>query len=310
MRHLNYNHLLYFWAVLREGGVGRAAAALHVTPQTISGQLRLLEQQVGGALFERAGRQLRPSELGRVIFGYADEIFRKGQELASLVRSGAGARGPASLAVGISDAVPKLLAYRMLEPVMQLPEPVRLLCHEGALEALLGDLAAHRLDVVLSASAGSAQVRVRTFGHLLGESALSVFASASLAARLRRGFPASLHAAPWLLPSEGSDVRRALDGWFERLGLTPRIVGEFDDSALIMVFGQAGAGVFAAPQAIEPEVCRQHRVRVVGRTQELRARFYAITTERRIRHSAVAAVTRAARGELLEFDPKAPARPG
>lgn len=299
MRHLNYNHLLYFWTVLREGGVARAAAALHVTPQTVSGQLKLLERQVQGALLERVGRRLVPTDLGRVVFGYADEIFRHGLELARVVR-GAAPVGPLLLAVGLSDDVPKLLACRMLLPVLGLGHRVRIACQEGPLEALLADLATHRLDLVVAASALPAESAVRAFSHLLGESDLAFFAAPELARRLRRGFPRSLDGAPWLLPSARSAARRALDGWFEQQGIAPRIVGEFDDSALVNVFGQAGAGVFAAPSAIGGETRRQYGVQAIGRTAQLRAHFYAITAERRIKHPAIVAITEAARGKLFE----------
>lgn len=293
MRHLNYNHLLYFWTVLREGGVVRAAEALHVTPQTISGQIRLLEQQVGGALLERVGRRVIPTTLGQLVASYAEEIFTRGIELAQVVRGGA-THGPLALSVGISDALPKLLAYRMIEPVLHLDRRVRLSCHEGPLQTLLADLAAGRADLVLSASAVPAESRVRAFSHLLGESDLSFFAAESIAGTLKRRFPASLGGARWLMPTERSAVRRSLDAWLERHQIVPDVVGEFDDSALIKAFGQAGAGVFVAPSVIEAEIARQYGVKVLGRTDELRARFYAITTERRIRHPAIVAITSSA----------------
>jgi LysR family transcriptional regulator, transcriptional activator of nhaA len=299
VQHLNYNHLLYFWTVVREGGVHRAAEALHVTPQTVSGQLRLLEAEVGGPLFERTGRRLLPTELGRVVAGYAEGIFRQGLELARVVR-GATPAGPLALSVGLAESIPKLLAYRMLQPVLQLGRPVRLVCREGALEALLADLALHRLDLVLSASGATRASNVRAFSHLLGESDLAFFGAPHLARPLQAGFPRSLDGAPWLMPSEGSAVRRVLEGWLDQHGVAPRVVGEFDDSALVKVFAQGGAGIFAAPAAVSEEICSQFDLVEFARTDEVRARFYAITAERRIKHPAIVAVTEAARGKLFE----------
>ncbi len=311
MRHPNYNHLLYFWAVVRAGGVAAAAQSLHVTPQTISGQIKLLEEQLGGPLFERQGRRLVPTELGRLAFGYADEIFPRGLELASVLR-GALPRGRRSVTVGVSDAVPKLVAFRVLAPLLPTPStaarsgaategpgPFRLICHEGSLDALLADLAAHRLDLVLSTSAAPADARLRVFSHLLGESELAFFAAPPLARRLAAAFPQSLDGAPMLMPTDRSASRRVLDGWLEAAGITPTIVGEFDDSALIKTLGQHGVGAFVAPAAIAAEIAAQQGVREIGRLGDLRARFYAITTERRIRHPAVAMLTAAARNDLF-----------
>jgi LysR family transcriptional activator of nhaA len=288
VRHLNYNHLLYFWTVVREGGITRAAEALHLTPQTISGQLRVLEEQIGGQLFERVGRRLQPTELGRIVQRYADDIFSLGSELARVVR-GAPPRGQMVLSVGVADEVPKLIAYRMLEPVVRMTPPARLVCIEGTLDRLLSELAVHRLDVV----------NVRAYSHLLGECDLAVFGAPALAKRYRTKFPRSLDQAPWLLPTPHSPARRALDQWFDSLDITPAIVGEFDDSALIKAFGEAGVGIFCAPDAISAEVRRQCRVQLIGRTADVRPRFYAISIERRIRHPAVAEITSQARSNLL-----------
>ena len=298
MRHLNYNHLLYFWTVVREGGIARAAEALHITPQTISGQIKLLEDQLKGTLFEKRGRRLEPTDLGRVAFDYAEEIFSRGLELASVLR-GAVPFGQRSVTVGVSDAVPKLVTWRVLAPLLEGEEAFRLICHEGPLDALLADLAKHRLDLVLSSSAAPTEGRTNIYSHLLGECALGFYAAPALAATLRRGFPASLDGAPFLLPSDRSANRRVLDEWFDKQGVAPRIVGEFDDSALIKTFGQAGVGAFAAPAAIEAETLQQYGVEPIGSSDELRARFYALSTERRISHPAVAAITERARSDLF-----------
>ena len=298
MRHLNYNHLLYFWSVIREGGVAAAAAVLHITPQTISGQIKLLEEQLGGELFEKQGRRLVPTELGQLTYGYADEIFSRGLELASVLR-GAVKRGQRSVTIGVSDAVPKLITWRVLAPLMQGEQGFRVICHEGPLETLLADLAAHRLDLVLSSSAVPAESGIKAFSHLLGESELAFFAVPELAHRLRRGFPQSLEHAPMLMPTERSAARRVLEAWFEKLGITPTIVAEFDDSALIKTFGQQGVGVFIAPAAIEEAIIEQLGVAEIGRVSELRGRYFAISTERRIKHPAVAMITAAARNDLF-----------
>lgn len=298
MRHLNYNHLLYFWSVVREGGIARAAETLHITPQTISGQLKLLEQQLQGALFEKQGRRLVPTELGRVAYDYAEEIFSRGLELASVLK-GALPLGRRSVTVGVSDAVPKLVTWRVLAPLMQGEQPFRVICHEGPLESLLADLAAHRSDLVLSSSAVPADAGIKAFSHLLGESDLGFFASKALARSLAGPFPGKLDRAPFIVPTDRSANRRVLDAWFATHGITPAIVAEFDDSALIKTFAQAGAGVCIAPSAIEDEIRTQHGLVVLGRSAEMRARFYAISTERRIKHPAVIAITEAARTDLF-----------
>lgn len=298
MRHPNYNHLLYFWTVVREGGIAPAAAALHLTPQTVSGQIKLLEEQLQGALFEKQGRRLVPTELGRMAYEYAQEIFPRGLELSALLR-GARGRGRRSVIVGVSDAVPKLLTWRMLAPLLTGDGAFRIVCHEGPLESLLTDLAAHRIDMVLSTSALPPESGIKAFSHLLGESELGFFATATLARKLRRHFPRSLDGAPLLLPTDRSAARRVLDAWFESQGLQPEVVGEFDDSALIKTFAQQGLGAFAAPLAIEREIVRQFDLAPIGHVPELVARYYAISTERKIKHPAVAALTERARASLF-----------
>lgn len=302
MRHLNYTHLLYFWTVVREGGVTPAAAALHLTPQTVSGQIKLLEDQLQGALFEKQGRRLVPTELGRIAFAYAEDIFPKGLELASVLR-GARTRGSRQVAIGVADAVPKLVTWRVLEPLLAGDGRFHMICHEGPLPMLLEDLAAHRLDLVLATSAVPADASIKAFSHLLGESELGFFAAPKIAARLRKKFPQSLNDAPVLVPTDRSANRRVLDLWFEKQGITPRIVGELDDSALVKTFAQHGVGAFAIPLAIEKEVTRQYKVSRVGRIEGLKARFYAISTERRIKHPALAMITETARTDLFSQRP-------
>ena len=298
MRHLNYGHLLYFWTVAREGGVARASEILHLTPQTISGQIRVLEESIGEKLFRRVGRRLVLSEMGKLVFEYADEIFSVGAELAEVVRTRT-PRGPVTFTVGITDVVPKLVAARVLEPVLALDDPVRIVSLEGKLESLLADIAVHRLDLVLSDRPAPDGLNIRVYTHPLGESGVSFFADAATARRLRRRFPHSLGNAPLLLPTANTALRRSIDDWIERHDLVVNVAGEFEDSALLKAVGQVGGRVFPGPSAIESEIRRQYRMSVVGRTDEIVESFYAISPERRLKHPATAAISEAARTELF-----------
>ncbi len=298
MRHLNYSHLHYFWAVATEGSIVKAADVLHITPQTISGQLKLLDEAVGHALFNRVGRRLVLSETGQVVFRYADEIFSIGAELANVVR-GRGVGGPEILNVGIVSSMPKLVVERIIAPAMIGDSPVRVRCQQSTLDQLLGDLAVHRLDIVLSDQPMPTGLGLKAWDHLLGTSGLSFFARRRPAAGYRRGFPNSLDNAPILLPSQNSALRRGLDGWFAEQGIAPQVVGEFDDSALLKAFGEAGMGLFAAPTVIEEEISRMYRMSVIGQVPELEESFYAISPERRLTHDAVVAITDTARRDLF-----------
>ena len=298
MERLNYHHLLYFWMVAREGTVARAAVQLRLAQPTLSGQIRALEGALGERLFERAGRGLRLTEMGRVVFGYADEIFALGRELTESVKGQPTGR-PLRLAVGVADALPKLVAYHLIEPALALAQPVRLVVHVASTEKLLVSLALHELDVVLTDRVAPPGVSVRAFNHLLGACGVTLFAAPRRAQKYRRGFPRTLDDAPFLLPGETSTLRRALEQWFEKQKIRPRIIGEFDDSTLIEVFGRAGKGIFATPSIVESSVRRQYGVAVVGRLDKVRERFYAVSAERRIKHPAVIAITESARRELF-----------
>ena len=298
MATLNYKHLRYFWMVAKSGSIARASARLHVTPQSISGQLRELEHALGAPLLRRAGRGLELTETGRRILTYADEIFALGDELIEAARD----RGTAAslpFRVGVADSVPKLLTYRVVRPALRLEEPVRLVCREGRLVSLLGDLAVHRLDMVIADRSMPADLKVRAFNHLLGSSNVTVFGAPGLLRTLKGRFPALVDGAPFLLPGESVAIRSALERWFESAQVRPRVVGEFDDSALLKAFGQGGSGLFVAPSAIENHVCRQYDVRPVGRIDTVIEQLYAITTERRIRHPAIVAVSEAAMREVF-----------
>ena len=298
MRHLNYSHLHYFWAVAREGSIAKASQSLHLTPQTISGQLKLLDEAVGQPLFNRVGRRLVLSDMGRLVFKYADEIFSVGAELANVIRSNQTA-GPTTLNVGVVNSMPKLIAERIIAPAMMADDPIRVRCHESSLEQLLSELAVHRLDIVLSDQPMPDGLGLKAYNHRLGESGMSFFAAKAGASRLRAKFPQSLNDAPMLLPSQNSALRRRLDDWFESHQLYPRITGEFDDSALLKAFGEAGAGIFAGPTAIEAEICRMYRMAVIGSTAEIRERYYAISPERRLSHPAIVMITDTARSSLF-----------
>lgn len=295
---LNYHHLLYFWTVVREGTVARAATRLRLSQPTISAQIHTLEDHLGEKLFEKKGRNLVLTEMGQVVFQYAEEIFALGHELMDAVKDRPTGK-PLRLNVGIRDVVPKLIAYRLLAPALALGSPVRMVCEEDSQDALLQKLALHELDLVVSDAPVAPVTRIKAFNHALGETGLSFFAASSLAARVKRNFPASLHAAPILLPARETALRRALDTWLDEKNLRPLVLGEFDDSALAVEFGQAGVGVFCAPTVIEAEVVQRYGVEVLGRVDEVRERYYAITVERRLKHPAVLAISQAARKSLF-----------
>jgi LysR family transcriptional activator of nhaA len=295
---LNYKHLRYFWMVAKAGSIARASEQLHLSPQSISGQLTTLEEVLGVTLFQRAGRQLELTETGRRTLTYADEIFTLGDELLDMLRD-----PPAQQAlvfkVGVADVVPKSVAYRLVEPALRIDEPVRLVCREGRLDSLLADLSVNRLDMVIADRPMPAGLNVRGYNHFLGASSLSVFAAASLAATLTGDFPACLDHAPFLLPGEDVATRPGLMQWFDELRIRPRVIGEFDDSALLKAFGQAASGVFVAPSATAAFVCKQYGVQVLGAIDSVREQLYAITTQRRLIHPAVIAICQVAREEVF-----------
>jgi LysR family transcriptional activator of nhaA len=298
MEWLNYHHLLYFWMVAKEGGVGRAAAKLRLAHPTVSSQVHTLEETLGEKLLARSGRQVVLTEVGKTVFSYADEIFSLGRELQDAVKGRPTGR-PLRLRVGITSAVPKLVVSKLLEPAHHLPYPVQMVCREDEPDRLVADLSTHSLDVIISDQPLSPGARVRAFDHLLGDCGVAFLAAPRLASAHRRGFPRSLDGAPVLLPIVGAALRRALDGWFDGHGIRPRIVAEVDDSALLKTFGQDGKGIFAVPVVIEPAVRRQYACRLVGYAEGVRERFYAISAERRLRHPAVIAISQAAREELF-----------
>ena len=296
---MNFKHLYYFWVTARAGGVMRAGEQLHTTPQTLSGQIKLLEDWLGRKLFRKNGRQLELTEHGRLALGYADQIFSLGNHLESALRQVRGAVQRLDFRVGVADSVSKSVAYRLLEPALSIAEPVKLLAREGKFDDLLAQLALHRLDLVIADEPMPKRVSVKAFNHALGRSALSFFAAPGLKTRLQGEFPACLDGAPMLVPSATSAVRVQLDEWFARHQLTPVVVGEFDDAALMKAFGREGQGVFVAPRVLEAETCLQFGAEVIGSSAELVEEFYAVSVERRISHPCVLAITDAARGQLF-----------
>ena len=298
MDWLNYHHLFYFWTVARVGSVTRASSELRLAQPTVSAQLRALESSLGTDLFVRSGRALRLTEAGEFVFRYADQIFSLGRELMDGIKGETGS-APMRLVVGVAEGLPKMVAYRLLEPALSGEQHIRLICTQGPSERLLADLAVHAVDLVLTDAPIGHTIRVKAFNHLLGECGVTLFGSPQLAAAYRRGFPRSLDGAPLLLPGKSAVLRRAMQQWLEDKKIRPSVVHEIHDSALLKVLGQAGIGLFVAPTAVEAEVCRQYGVRAVGRIETIRERFYAISTERKVRHPSVVAICETARRELF-----------
>lgn len=298
MNWLNYHHLLYFWATAKHGSITKACEVLHLTPQTVSAQIRTLEKVVGEDLFRRAGRRMELTDTGRLVYRYADDIFTIGRELTETLRGHRTTRS-VTLHVGMVDALPKLIAHHVLEPVLDLEQPVRIIYHVGKPDRLLADLVTHELDVVISDAPVPTNMHARAYNHLLGECTVTLLGSADLAKRCRRSFPDSLTGVPMLLPTSDAALHHALMRWLRDNDVHPEILGEFADSAVVKVFGQHGAGIFAVPTVVEAEVRRQYKVRKIGELEDVVERFYAISVERKVRHPAVVAIYEAARSSFF-----------
>ena len=298
MEWLNYHHLQYFWAAVREGGITKASIALNLTQPTLSKQIRLLEDQLGESLFDRTSRKLVLTDAGRLAFEYAEEIFSLGQELQQNMKGLGGSR-PRKLRVGASDLLPKMIAHRILAPVMHGDANTHLVCEEDSTERLLAELSIQHLDLVLADAPIDASVKIKAYNHLLGECGVTFFATHGEARLLKGRFPNNLEGARFLAPTDNTIIRRSLDQWFGSMRIRPRIVAEFHDSALMKVFGRAGGGVFAGPSVIEKEICKEYNVKAIGSTDEIREAFYAITVERKVKHPAVAMITENARQHLF-----------
>jgi len=296
---MNFKHLRYFWTTAKAGGIMRAGEQLNTTPQTLSGQIKQLEEWLGHDLFRKRGRGLELTSEGRVALGYAEQIFALGDELEKSIRLARGQSRPITFRVGVADSVAKSVAYHLLEPAMGLAEQVHMTCHEGKFPELVAQLSLNRLDLVLADEPVSKKIGVKAFNHGLGTSSMSFFCAQALRSQLQGPFPKCLHGAPMLIQGPMSSVRQQLDHWFNKHQLQPRLVGEFDDSALMNAFGREGRGVFTSPTVLEEETQAQFGVEVIGRSTELVEEFFAISVERRISHPCVAAITKAARSDLF-----------
>ena len=281
----NYRHLYYFWVVAKEGGMSHAAARLGMAVQTVSAQVRELERDLGCQLLKPAGRGLVLTEAGVVALQEAEHIFQLGEALPELARGAAQAKS-VRLTVGIADGLPKLVVQRLLQPVLGTPD-LRLVCHEGEMADLLADLAMHRLDVVLSDHSAPFNPHLKVHNHPLGTSGMGWYASRHWWAAARKDFPASLGKVPVLLPTTHSIVRGPLDQWFIQPGLHPRVVGEFEDSALLETFGGSGLGVFPAALSVQEDLLQRHQVRLLGACEGVDEHYYAISTERKVKHVVV-----------------------
>lgn len=298
MPRLNYRHLEYFWHVAREGGVTAAAEVLHVSQPSISAQIRKLEKAIGHELFRREGRSMTLTHEGKIVFDYADEIFRMGDELQKTVQGGLAGR-PMRLVVGVAATVPNVVAFHLLGPAFELEDPVRIVVRESRTDRLLTDLASHEIDLILSDRAVPPDSMVRAFSHSLGSSPVDILGPPLLSHRVRDGFPGSLDGEPFILPAEGYALRRSLEEWFEAVGIRPRIFAEIEDTDLVTAFAEAGAGMLAVPSVITPEIRVHHALEIIGRAAGVREDFYAITADRRLEHPAVVAITEGARRDLF-----------
>jgi LysR family transcriptional activator of nhaA len=296
---MNFKHLHYFWVTAKAGGIVRAGEQLNTTPQTLSSQIKLLEERMGHALFRKVGRRLELTDVGRVALSYADQIFALGTDLEARMRQDSPDTRNVELRVGVADSLSKLVVYHLLEPALDLGVGLHMSCHEGKFQDLLGQLAVHKLDLVLADEPLPRKVSVKAFNHPLGQSAMSFFAAPALKATLKGRFPACLNDAPLLIQGQASAMRPQIEAWLSRHQLHPRIVAEFDDGALMKAFGRQGRGVFIAPAVLEGATCEQYSVEVLGRSEELIEEFFAISVERRITHPGVAAITQSARHRLF-----------
>ncbi len=300
MERINYQHLYYFWTVAKYGSISKACEMLHLAQPTISGQLAVLEQNIGTQLLRKDGRKLALTDTGRTVFNYAEEIFTLGRELTQTLKGRTSERG-LRLHVGVTDALPKLIAYRLIAPLLQPPEPVQVICYEDKTERLLSEINLHTIDLVLADTPATPASGARVFNHLLGESAVGIFAAPSLAARYRQDFPRSLNGAPFLLPTTNTALRRSLNQWFDNNELSPTIQAEVEDSALLKTFGAAGVGLFFSPVVVANEINRQYGTEMLGKAEGVFERFYAITAQRKLKHPSIAAILANAKEGLFEM---------
>ncbi|MCV2883238.1 transcriptional activator NhaR [Aestuariibacter sp. AA17] len=286
MKQLNYHHLNYFYHIAREGSIAAAAKRLNLTPQTLSGQLASFEDYLGMPLFERKGKRLLLNEQGKHAYDYAEDIFRLGDELQQTLSSKLAER-QLPLSVGITDVIPKRFAFEFLSTAYQESQSLKLICKEGKLDHLLAEMLFNKLDIIISDCAIPPGSKLKAYSHLINDSGLTFFASHALTKNLSGPFPDCLDGQPLLLPSEQSSIRINLLSWMERHGIKPIITAEFDDSALMKYFGNAGIGIFCAPTIVEHDILIHHQVDIIGRTEDVREQLYLISTERKIKHPAI-----------------------
>jgi LysR family transcriptional activator of nhaA len=298
MAWLNYHHLLYFWTVARTGSVTKACVELNLTQPAVSAQIRMLERSLGEKLFAKRGRNLVMTDVGRMVYRYADEIFRLGREMQETL-AGTISGQAQRLVVGVADQVPKAVVFRLLEPAMRASDAVRLIVREDGLDRLLGDLAMHTVDLVISDAPITSSSSVKAYNHLLGETDITIFGSPALAANYKKRFPHSLEGAPFLLPTASTELHRSMMSWFDSTGIKPLVVAEIEDSALLKMFGQGGVGLFPATTAIQDDIVGRYEVKPIGRIPEVTERFYAISVERKITHPVVKLLTSTAQASLF-----------
>jgi len=296
---LNYHHLQYFWVVAREGGISAASQKLRLAPSTLSAQIQQLEDACGHALFHRTGRRLVLTDIGQMALEYADEIFGLGRELMDVFQGRSSDRVTRRIHIGVTDVVPKLVALKLLEPLLSTETKLHIICRHDRTDRLLAELAIHHLDVVITDEPVGPDASVRVFNHQLGECELHVFGKSALATAVTKQFPISLQEKPFLVPTAGTSTRKRLDDWFESNDIRPRIIGEFDDSALMKEFGQAGAGFFVSPSVIADDIVRQYGVDDVGPLPGLHEKYYVVSTERTLKHPGVVALTNEARNRVF-----------
>lgn len=298
MKNLNYKHLRYFWVVAKTGSIAKAAEQLFLTPQSISGQLTEFARSLGVELFQKAGRNLELTDAGRRVLGYADEIFSIGDELLDVIRNQPKKKAM-NLRIGLADCVSKSMVHRLLEPAFNASESVKLICREGRLLSLLSELSIHRLDLIIADKPMPANLHVKGFNHLIGESSMALFGTSALIKKYKSKFPASLNQAPFLLIGEDAAVRVKINNWLAQQNIHPQIKGEFDDSALMKAFGQAGEGLFFAPAAIADDICQQYQVQKLADVGGVSEQLYVITTERQLTHPLVKIICKTGRDDLF-----------
>jgi len=298
MQNLNLKHLRYFWMVAKHNSLSKAAELLFITPQTISGQISDLEKQLNKKLFRREGRNLVMTETGQLVFSYADEIFNLSNELQQVLH-GQNPGKSQTLRIGIAMVVPKLLAYRILQPVLEKHNDVHLICNEQPLVGLLADLSIHKLDIILTDSPLNPALNIRAYNHQLGQSGISFFAVPEVADKLSKNFPVSLNDQDFLMPNAGSLLRRNLDNWFQKYQIKPKVIAEFEDRALMKVFGEGGSGIFTSPTVVKDDVLEKYGVEIIGETEEITEQFYLITAESHIKNPAISLISETARNQLF-----------